>query len=87
MIAPCSVLACELDDVPVKSRPAPTPTSVFGYSLPSITVGSMEIEFSFPNFVSAFFVAWVVSCSTTVTTSPGRKARLSEVSDHGESTR
>jgi hypothetical protein len=36
---------------------------------------------SLEKLVPAFLLAWVVSCRITVTMSPTRKARLSEVSD------
>src|SRR5690606_9776086 len=47
------------------------------------TAGGIVTPLRLAKLVSALFFAWVVSCSTTVSTSPGRKARLSETSVHG----
>src|SRR5690606_32450503 len=43
----------------------------------------IDTELPLSKLVPARLLACVVSCSTTVTRSPARKARLSEVIDHG----
>src|SRR5690606_25095266 len=51
--------------------------------LPPATIGSIAMLLSLPMLVSALLRAWVTSCRTTVSTSPGRNARLSETSVQG----
>src|SRR5690606_36140412 len=50
---------------------------------PPATIGSIVMLLSLPMLVSALLRACVTSCSTTVSTSPGRKARLSDTNVQG----
>src|SRR5690606_40462390 len=76
---------CVLDALPLKSRLAPRLMLVSTTREP-IAEGSTDTLLSLSKLVPAFLLAWVVSCSTTVTRSPARKARLSQVIDQAAST-
>ena len=80
VIEPCNRFCWVLDDPPEKSRDAPAPMSVFRV-LPATVSGLMPTLLALSNLVLAVLLACVVSCSTTVTTSPARNARLSDTSD------
>src|SRR5476651_1227251 len=85
VMAPVSAFCWVLVAAPVKVLVSARFRPSFGNDLPSTLGGVTAVVEPLLSVVPACLLAWVVSCSSTVTTSPMRKARLSEVSDSGPS--